>query len=277
MLGGAYRLRPQVQVCGSLQFRTERDLVRVRGVMALGSGHHRPCLVFTGPMRITSAEFAIWATPARNDQVIKRGQPDRDPVAASSCIMMTIMAASADYEAYQPVVEAVQQGDHFAFKELLRGQDRWVRGIVYGVLGDRDRVDDVAQQVWTTVWQRIGELRDSRRWRSWLYRLARNAAVDAGRSASRSREVTSGSATTDAATAATPETALAAEETQQRVHRAIASLPDLYREPFVLRHLENWSYRQIADLMEVPVDTIETRLVRARRMLREALSETLER
>lgn len=191
--------------------------------------------------------------------------------------MMTIMAASAEYDAYQPVVEAVQRGDHSAFKDLLRGQDRWVRGIVFGVLGDRDRVDDVTQQVWTTVWQRIGELRDARRWKSWLYRLARNAAVDAGRSASRSREVSAAGANADVVTAATPDAAASAEETQQSVQRAIAELPDIYREPFVLRHLENWSYRQIADLMELPVDTVETRLVRARRMLREVLKETLER
>ena len=52
----------------------------------------------------------------------------------------------------------------------------------------------------------------------------------------------------------------------------IEKLPVLYREPFVLRHLNGWSYREIADVLDMPVDSVETRLVRARRMLRNSLS-----
>jgi RNA polymerase sigma-70 factor (ECF subfamily) len=55
------------------------------------------------------------------------------------------------------------------------------------------------------------------------------------------------------------------------VIEAIKALPALYREPFVLRHVQDWSYRQIAETMGIPVDTVETRLVRARRHLRAAL------
>jgi RNA polymerase sigma-70 factor, ECF subfamily len=49
----------------------------------------------------------------------------------------------------------------------------------------------------------------------------------------------------------------------------------LYREPFVLRHMNGWNYQQIAEAMEMPVDSIETRLVRARRLLRDALKDKL--
>ena len=60
-------------------------------------------------------------------------------------------------------------------------------------------------------------------------------------------------------------------EQQRIVLGSIQGLPALYREPFMLRHLEAWSYRQIAEHLEVPIKTVETRLVRARRLLREAL------
>ena len=56
---------------------------------------------------------------------------------------------------------------------------------------------------------------------------------------------------------------------------AINGLPALYREPFVLRHMNGWGYQQIAEVMDLPVDTVETRLVRARRLLREALKDEL--
>lgn len=189
----------------------------------------------------------------------------------SSLPVMNETAANLEYDSVVPVVEAVQQGDKHAFSELLHRQDRWVRGVVLGVLGDRDRVDDVSQQIWTSVWQRIGDLRDPSRWRSWLYRMARNAAVDAGRSATRRREKSSPKMV-EPDSATTPVTEAVTRERDKAVYDAIASLPSLYREPFVLKHVENWSYRRIAEVMELPVDTVETRLVRARRLLREALS-----
>ena len=69
----------------------------------------------------------------------------------------------------------------------------------------------------------------------------------------------------------TPPDELIGEEQRNLVLDAVQSLPALYREPFVLRHLEDWSYREIGELLELPVDTVETRLVRARRLLREML------
>jgi RNA polymerase sigma-70 factor (ECF subfamily) len=65
---------------------------------------------------------------------------------------------------------------------------------------------------------------------------------------------------------------VAAREQQALMLEAIASLPELYREPFVLKHAEGMSYRQIGELLGLPPDTVETRLVRARRLLREKLA-----
>ena len=187
------------------------------------------------------------------------------------------MAAPADFDPEEPVVEAIRGGDRYAFEELVRRQGRWVRGVIFGVLGNHDRVDDVAQQVWLAVWQRISELRDSRRWRPWLYRLTRNAAIDAGRGITRRRN----QAQTLAAEfprqpgSAAPGGGLLSDERHNVVLEAIRALPALYREPFVLRHLNDWSYQEIGDVMGRPVDSVETRLVRARRFLREALKDKL--
>lgn len=175
------------------------------------------------------------------------------------------------------MVDAIRAGDRYAFEELVRREDRWVRGVIFGVLGNYDGVDDVAQQVWLAVWQRISELRDPKRWRPWLYRLTRNAAIDAGRGVTRQRGQTQalvfGAPRRPSETA--PEGGLASEERHGVVLAAIRALPALYREPFVLRHLNDWSYQQIAEVMEMPVDSVETRLVRARRLLRGALQEKL--
>ncbi len=172
------------------------------------------------------------------------------------------------------VIEAVQQGDQQALGELIERHGRWVRGLVYAQLGDVAATDDVLQQVWLRVWQQARSLRDPRTWRAWLCRLARNAAYDERRRRRRREAVE----TSDAGTAGNRDSAtevpaaMEAAERQRTVLRALRGLPTIYREPMVLRHLEGWSYQQIAEVLDLPAATIETRLVRARRLLREALA-----
>ena len=189
-----------------------------------------------------------------------------------------MMARAGEWEFGISAIEAVRQGDRSAFDDLVRREGSWVRGVVFAVLGNRDRVDDVVQQVWATLWRRIGELRETKLWRTWLYRLARNAAIDAGRELTREakhgRQAVSAVVREKGSPAADQN--VARTETNQVVLAAIAALPGLYREPFVLRHLNGWNYQQIADVLDMPVDSVETRLVRARRMLRDALRGQLE-
>jgi len=186
------------------------------------------------------------------------------------------MALAAQVDPDPSVIEAVRAGDRAAFRALVSRHERWVRAIIYGILADADRVDDVAQQVWQALWTRIGDLRDVQQWRSWLYRLARNAALDAGRDQTRRRRL--GETGLDRfggeelAGPVPPDRSVQAEERRRLVLEAIAELPEIYREPFVLRHVEGWSYRRIGETMDLPEATVETRLVRARQILREALA-----
>jgi len=187
------------------------------------------------------------------------------------------MPFAEEFDAEEPVIDAIRGGDRYAFEELVRRRNRWVRGVIFGVLGNRECVDDVSQQVWSTVWQRIGELRDSRSWRPWLYRLARNSAIDAGREISRRRNVVrplSGDLQ-DHPCVPQPHAALERNEQHREVLAAIQALPAIYREPFVLRHVNGWSYQEIGEVMGLPVDSVETRLVRARRFLRESLKDRI--
>lgn len=184
---------------------------------------------------------------------------------------------SQNGDADHDLIVAAQKGSRTALDALVRRHDRWVRHVVYASVGNAVVVDDIVQQVWTTIWQQIGTLIDPARWRSWVYRTAKNAAIDAGLKTARERRKRrefEGREWTDEHTQ--PVLRLVRAEEHKRMLDAINGLPEIYREPFVLRHLEDWNYAQIGEALNLPIDTVETRLVRARRLLRTALQENLE-
>lgn len=179
-----------------------------------------------------------------------------------------------EFDPEVPVIEAIQQGDAGAMEEFVHRQGQFVRSVVYGSLRRTNELDDVVQRVWLRVWREARRLDDPTRWRAWLYRIARNAALDAGRKRQRWRDHLQqwwqrprpGSAQTP------PDVTAERQESHQLVLDAIESLPTIYRECFVLKHVEQLSYRQISEMLGVPTDTVETRLVRARRQLRDKLT-----
>ena len=99
------------------------------------------------------------------------------PASPSDTGVMT--SAIVDAECMRRLVAEARQGDREAADRLVRQHAAWVRSAIYAVTGRVDLVDDIAQQVWIRVWERLETLQDSGRLRSWLYKVARNAAIDA--------------------------------------------------------------------------------------------------
>lgn len=182
-------------------------------------------------------------------------------------------------ESLQQLVAEAQQGERLAGDRLVREHAGWVRSVIYAVTGRADSVDDIAQQVWARVWERLGTLEDPRRLRAWLGAIARNTAIDASLNQRRWRDL-AGRLDDKAETPGRPEKSpfgvAVGNEVQEILLRGVRALPALYREPFVLRHLEDWSYAEIGEVLSLPVETVETRLVRARRLLRELLKGQVE-
>lgn len=183
-------------------------------------------------------------------------------------------SVSIDAQTLRQTVDRARTGCRVAADRLARDHEGWVRSAVYAVTGRPDLVDDIAQQVWARVWERLDTLDDPQRLRSWLYTIARHTALDFCEA--HRRQQTTHSPLEAAAGAADrrhagPFDIVARGELRHTLLQAVRALPAIYREPFVLRHLEDWSYGQIGEVLGLPAETVETRLVRARRMLREML------
>jgi len=188
--------------------------------------------------------------------------------------------STKSHDSDELLFDALRKGDAHALTEVIQKHDSTVRSVVYSVLGNRQELEDVVQQVWLTVWKRASSLKEPAYGKTWLYRLARNASIDAGRQITRRRGFWRQWFDRSEDTLVEPgqvDKPMMLAEQHQTVLQAVENLPTIYREPFVLRHLEDWSYKQISQTLGLTVNTVEVRLVRARRMLRETLAPKLNK
>lgn len=130
-----------------------------------------------------------------------------------------------------------------------------------------------------TVLTRIHELRDDSSFAGWLRMVAMNAARAAGRTTTRRRDaeprlrLAGERRETDAAAAQDPPAQRQRDEEAKRVMTLAERLPEDYREPLLLKTIQGMSYRQIGQMLDLPETTVETRICRGRRMLRELMEE----
>lgn len=166
------------------------------------------------------------------------------------------------------------RGDPEAIRLLWQQHRRWVAAVLLAHKPREADLDDLLQEVAMTFVARIGTLRDERSIRPWLRTVALNAARAEGRKTTR-RQLRTRSPLHEHAIASTsadePGRTLCEHEEAHRVLDLALQLPEGYREPLLLRCLHGMSYRQISATLDLPETTIETRIARGRRMLRDLL------
>lgn len=171
-------------------------------------------------------------------------------------------------------IERAIQGDPDAIQAVWTANRRWVAAVVLAHKPREADLEDLLQDIAMKLVRRIHTINDPAALRTWLRSVAINAARTAGR---RQRLRPRLVGRTDLLADQTSERAAdgAAVEQGRAALDAAQRLPEHYREPLILRCVRGMSYRQIADVMGIPVPTVETRLARARRMLREELESTI--
>ncbi|HSV99662.1 MAG TPA: sigma-70 family RNA polymerase sigma factor [Sedimentisphaerales bacterium] len=169
------------------------------------------------------------------------------------------------------LVCAARRGDKDALQTLLSRNWSWVRGLVYGVLRDASDLDDVMQEICVRVITRIQTLREPERFRAWLAILARREAIKAAR-----RRKPEPVGQDEPQYAIDPAEDVAKKELFGRVLEAVRELPAKYREVFMLAHSGGLTYAQMAEALDVPITTMQIRLVRARQMIRDRIAPQLD-
>jgi RNA polymerase sigma-70 factor (ECF subfamily) len=179
------------------------------------------------------------------------------------------MAQPTDQELVAQCLRANStEGASAAFGQLVLRYRKLVISVAYRVCGDAALAEDIAQDAFVRVWGRLSSYRPDGHFRAWLTRIATNMAIDAVR---RRRPQVDIENLSLEAPGQGPEGAAVSSERAAVVQGALMRLPIQSRTILVLREYQSLSYQEIADVLDVPLGTVKSRLSDARRRLRAEL------
>ncbi|APT90053.1 hypothetical protein CSPHI_02010 [Corynebacterium sphenisci DSM 44792] len=171
-------------------------------------------------------------------------------------------AAEAD------LVARARARDAVAFAELARRARTQIFATCMSITGNHHDAEDALQEALTAAWQHIGAFDGRSRFSTWLHRIAANVSIDIVRR--RRRVVPEDQSEWELPAPGSSIGDRVADG--DAVQRALAGLPDDFREALVLFEIGGLSYRELAEHQQVPVQTIKSRLFRARSMMRRGLA-----
>jgi len=173
------------------------------------------------------------------------------------------------------LVAASKMGNQDSFAQLVQQHQRRVFNLVFRMLQQYEEANEVTQETFLAAWQGLPSFRGDARFSTWLYRIAYNCALKQLAQRKRDKAVQIGVQAEQLIANAGQEQRVDAEleshARQALVHEQLANLPAKYRIVLVLRHLQDMTYEEMAEILTMPIGTIKTHLFRARNLLKERL------
>ena len=183
------------------------------------------------------------------------------------------------------LVRGLRAGIESSYEELIDRYQQPVYGLVYSLLGDQTDACDVVQEVFLKVFRSVANFQERSSLRTWIYRIAVNEAHNHRRwfSRHRKREVAfehedEGHHCYEVMPDPRPspfDRALDAE-TRMLIESALEEVSPVFRTAVVLRDIEDLTYEEIADILQISLGTVKSRILRGRESLRRVLSQRLE-
>jgi RNA polymerase sigma factor (sigma-70 family) len=172
------------------------------------------------------------------------------------------------------IIARVRAGETGAFADLVRRHQDRVYGMALRATGKPEDAEDLAQEVFLSVFRGLEGFKGDAQFTTWLYRIAWNRCADwLRRNRKPGRRTAQIEAAEDLADGrADPAAEVLGEDDRLRIRRALDGLDDRYRSVVELSCIQGLSYAEVGTALGLPVKTVETRLYRARKLLRERLS-----
>ena len=180
------------------------------------------------------------------------------------------------------VIARARQGDHEAMAALVAEHSSAILTVAWRMLGDRAAAEDVAQETFLAAFRALPGFRGEARFSTWLYRIAVNRCRDVLRARAHRREIAADAPGEDGDSSVepvgtspehrTPEQVLLDRQQASQVADALGRLQPIYREAFVLRHVEGLSYEEMSEVLGVDGGTLRMRVYKARKELSHELA-----
>jgi RNA polymerase sigma-70 factor (ECF subfamily) len=171
-------------------------------------------------------------------------------------------------------VRRLQRGETEAFAVLLERHQKSIFNLLYRMLGDYDDAAEVSQEAFLSAYRSIKSFRGDASFSTWLYRIAVNHANTRRKTLALAQQRTARLESSEPAGdgASDPADALEKKELRERVQAALNGLESEDATIIVLRDLQDVPYEAVADILEIPIGTVKSRLHRARRALKARLA-----
>jgi RNA polymerase sigma-70 factor (ECF subfamily) len=166
--------------------------------------------------------------------------------------------------------------DHEAFGQLIDRHASSIVNLAYRIVGNQAEAEDLAQEAFIAAFNALRTFRADAKFSTWLYRIASNKCKDwlrVKRPGQGQYDVNADEQLDlHVAEDRTPEQLLSQQQVAQELDQAIQRLPPLYREAFVLKHIEGLSYEEMEDILGVSGDTLKMRVYKGRVQLSRELA-----
>jgi RNA polymerase sigma-70 factor (ECF subfamily) len=176
----------------------------------------------------------------------------------------------------EALIRAAGEGDTQAFETLVRTYQGRIYNLMFRMTGSRDDALDLTQETFLKAWNAISLFQFDSRFSTWLSRIAANTCLDFLRKEKRRPSMASleadALAVPDGSVDGDPVKALEAKLDRAHLYEALQQLPKEYRMALTLRAMEDLSYEEIGEILEVQPGTVRSRIYRARERMRQQLS-----
>lgn len=223
-------------------------------------------------------EMHKWVGKGHSVPVGTRPGLDRD---SGKCVILTGPSSSLERRPGlddSSLVRKCLAGQVECYGSLVDRYSSRIINLAFAMTGDRHEAEDVAQEAFVRAFKALPKFQKRAKFSSWLYQIALNLCKDHLKAKSRHARPTDDeqlAAMDGDPNQQAPRVVLKAE-LSEKMREAINRLPYVYRESFVLRHLQGLDYGDVAQITEVPADTVRVRAYRAREMLRESLAKNVD-
>ncbi|USG67172.1 sigma-70 family RNA polymerase sigma factor [Brevibacillus ruminantium] len=165
-------------------------------------------------------------------------------------------------------VRQVLSGEKQAYAHLINKYRNKVFSLLYRMTGNPHDAQDLAQECFIRAYRYLHSYDENRKFSSWLYRIAVNVYVDTQRSLQKKQVSLVEIEENTLSDGNSPETMYLQEEHASELHELIGQLPEKYRVVLLLRYVDELSYQEISDILEIPLHQVQIRLHRAKQRLR---------